>query len=45
MMIARLGLLEVTNFVIQLIEMTELKEGGRRVKLADIDNQVEIRLH
>lgn len=34
--------LEVTNFVIQLIEMTELKEGGRRVKLEDCDNQVEI---
>lgn len=34
--------LEVTNFVIQLIEMTQLQKGGRRVKLADIDNQVEI---
>lgn len=34
--------LEVTNFVIQLIEMTELEEGGRRVKLADNENQVEI---
>lgn len=34
--------LEVTNFVIQLIEMTELGEGGRRVKLADNENQVEI---
>ena len=34
--------LEVTNFVIQLIEMTELEEGGRRVKMADIENQVEI---
>jgi hypothetical protein len=34
--------LEVTNFVLQLISMTELKEGGRRVKIADLENQVEI---
>ncbi len=34
--------LEITNFVIQLIDMTELEEGGRRVKISDDDNQVEI---
>ncbi len=34
--------LEITNFVIQLIEMTELEAGGRRVKMADNDNEVEI---
>jgi hypothetical protein len=34
--------LEVTNFVLQLIEMTEVKEGGRRVKIEDKDNTVEI---
>ena len=34
--------LEVTNFVIQLIEMTELGEGGRRAKLSDNENQVII---
>jgi len=33
---------EVTNFVIQLIEMTELEAGGRRVKMSDNDNEVEI---
>ena len=33
---------EVTNFVLQLIAMTELKSGGKRVKLADVDNKVEI---
>jgi len=34
--------LEVTNFVLQLIEMTEVEDGGRRVKMADNDNEVEI---
>jgi len=34
--------LEITNFVIQLIEMTELKERGSRVKLSENENQVEI---
>jgi hypothetical protein len=34
--------LEITNFVLQLISMTELKEGGRRIKIQDLENQVEI---
>ena len=34
--------IEITNFVIQLIEMTELEKGGRRVKISNDDNQVEI---
>jgi len=34
--------LEVANFVVQLIGMTELREGGRRIKMKDTENQVEI---
>lgn len=33
---------DVANFISQLVEMTELAEGGRRVKTDEQENQVEI---